>query len=745
MSALSIQPTFPIFTETNGLPLENGYIWIGAANLDPQGNPISVYWDAALTIAAAQPIRTLNGYPSRSGTPARIYVNSDYSIRVQDSKGSLVYSAPEATERISSNLVTYQPPFTGGVATTVEDKLAQTVSVKDFGAVGDGVTDDTAAIQAAIDASDTVYFPESSGKYMVSMVTARANGYYYGSGTLGKISGSAGIGVIDVPYGADDVTIDGLGVEYDTTTYLEGPITVGYTGGAINQTTSNVAVINCRLVGIVWFTRTTGSKAMGNYITNGGLQSFGYGDRIIFSNNVITIGSAYTTFNGIGSNNIDVTPAQRGQVIISNNTIETYRMGIEWRDRTASTTNVDVRSIMSNNTIRCKGSFVDSFGISLNSDGWVIEGNTIERDGTATLGYGIEAVGTVGNVISENSISGFITGIAVYGVLSTQPAQKNIVSSNRILKCLTGIQVFRFVEDTVIDGNSVFFTTHSLPLNTYRAVSIDGDSDPANGTYGTRQAYRTILSNNCIVCDTSDDAATSHYYILISCAVDTVVSGNTVNISSGNTNSNALFIFNADNLTICNNRFSSTSGVSCFGISFFTNSGRRLSINGNTFSGFSRAIDRFGSDPYYNLNIFNNFENNCSLAPRVFASNATTQVYSSRISYNTAIPTQGTWNAGDVIFNSSSSAGWKCSVDGTAGTLPTTTAATTNGSTTITLSTLVNVEEGQYVAIAGVTGTKKIVSIDRNNATAIINVAANATVAAGAVSFVAPTFVALPF
>lgn len=144
MSVLSIQPTYPIFTETNGLPLENGYIWLGAANLDPQGNPINVYWDAALTIPAGQPIRTLNGYPSRSGTPARLYVNSDYSIRVQNSKGSMVYSAPAATERYSdvvfganSNQVIYTPPFPGSVSTTVQDKLSENISLGDFGLVAE--------------------------------------------------------------------------------------------------------------------------------------------------------------------------------------------------------------------------------------------------------------------------------------------------------------------------------------------------------------------------------------------------------------------------------------------------------------------------------------------------------------------------------------------------------------------------------------------------------------------------------
>lgn len=108
MSVLSIQPTFPIFTESDGQPLENGFIFVGSANQNPQVNPINVFFDAALTIPAVQPIRTQGGYPVFLGTPARIYVNSDYSIQVKNKNGSVVYSAPAATERYNDVVINIQ-------------------------------------------------------------------------------------------------------------------------------------------------------------------------------------------------------------------------------------------------------------------------------------------------------------------------------------------------------------------------------------------------------------------------------------------------------------------------------------------------------------------------------------------------------------------------------------------------------------------------------------------------------------
>jgi len=64
-----------------------------------------------------------------------------------------------------SDWIGFQPAGVGSVARSAQDKMRDFVSVKDFGAVGDGVTDDTVAILAAITASPgrVIFFP--NGKY----------------------------------------------------------------------------------------------------------------------------------------------------------------------------------------------------------------------------------------------------------------------------------------------------------------------------------------------------------------------------------------------------------------------------------------------------------------------------------------------------------------------------------------------------------------------------------------------------
>jgi hypothetical protein len=73
---------------------------------------------------------------------------------------------------------------TGAVKRTVDLKLKEIVSVEDFGATGDGSTDDTTAIQAALAASKHVVFP--AGTYLISdkLDVTLTDAYIEGLGTV---------------------------------------------------------------------------------------------------------------------------------------------------------------------------------------------------------------------------------------------------------------------------------------------------------------------------------------------------------------------------------------------------------------------------------------------------------------------------------------------------------------------------------------------------------------------------------
>lgn len=204
-----INPDEQFFDNDTGAPLALGTLYFGEPNQDPETNPKAVYSDAALTtaISATQPL-TADGKPQQF-----IYLKGDYSLTVRDSGGAVVFTADTVsgsaadialvTATISTmkglNAVPGQvitltqtgragqfvvksgtPPSdpqegvyvvldNGNYAMRIYDGISSegSVNAQWFGATGDGSTDDTAALQAAIDhATGTLFIPE--GHYITS-------------------------------------------------------------------------------------------------------------------------------------------------------------------------------------------------------------------------------------------------------------------------------------------------------------------------------------------------------------------------------------------------------------------------------------------------------------------------------------------------------------------------------------------------------------------------------------------------
>ena len=98
-----------------------------------------------------------------------------------------------------------QPNFTatgtGAIIRTTNDKMSDVVSVKDFGAVGDGIADDTLAIQQALTARQHIFLPEGTYK-VTSTLTVGTSQSLYGCGHSAVIAASSDdFNVIEIPAG----------------------------------------------------------------------------------------------------------------------------------------------------------------------------------------------------------------------------------------------------------------------------------------------------------------------------------------------------------------------------------------------------------------------------------------------------------------------------------------------------------------------------------------------------------------
>jgi hypothetical protein len=157
MATTSLAPTPKLqFFDANGAPLAGGLLYTYAAGTT---TPLATYTDSTGVSANTNPIvldsrGEANVWLGTASYKLALYTSVGVLIWTVDNlNGGDVATLAQLAASGGSNLVGFLQAGAGAVPTTVQTKLRQYVSAKDFGAVGDGVADDTAEIQAAVNAS----------------------------------------------------------------------------------------------------------------------------------------------------------------------------------------------------------------------------------------------------------------------------------------------------------------------------------------------------------------------------------------------------------------------------------------------------------------------------------------------------------------------------------------------------------------------------------------------------------------
>ncbi len=164
------------FFDGSGVPLAGGLIYTYAAGTT---TPQITYTSSSGNVPNSNPI-VLNS-SGRTDNEIWLIQGNNYKFILKDSTnvqigsydnlpgindGLLQFEALLQSS-VGASLVGYTQGSSNAVPTTVQAKLRQVVSVKDFGAVGDGITDDTVAIQNALNyvgssGGGSVYIPNGT-------------------------------------------------------------------------------------------------------------------------------------------------------------------------------------------------------------------------------------------------------------------------------------------------------------------------------------------------------------------------------------------------------------------------------------------------------------------------------------------------------------------------------------------------------------------------------------------------------
>jgi len=368
------------------------------------------------------------GLNARGELPAPLYLAAgSYDIALKDSTGATIWTrradpvddpssailadlASTSDASKGAGMVGFIQSGSGAVARTLNDKVKERVSVKDFGAVGDGVADDSGAVQLAINeiaarGRGVVEFPSGSTYYLNAQINLCDNLILWGYGAKLKL-GSAWKGLnkpLFKNFSGTEFTAPGSRLASQNIAFLGFEVD-GQDSGVNGSTVADANMHGVILCCGGW---TANTGVDGLVVKDCHMYSFAGAGVMVWKSSTVAVSDnrflnffANTSLS-IGSC-IDFHEVQKA--VISDNQINHTALGLSWHgmvvlDWDAGSSDITITGNVITNMnggdgISCEGNSTDNLARA------VISGNVIK----SCLGQGVGVDRCVSAIVSDNII-----------------------------------------------------------------------------------------------------------------------------------------------------------------------------------------------------------------------------------------------------------------------------------------------------------------------------------------------------